>query len=154
MLGAEGDPWALLWGCLGGSLPECWACPMRACGWARWRGPREGRGGLDGREVAAFLLGGIRAQGGGALSGCSHRPPSQPLLCVEGLACYLPPAPRASHILHLLRGRTAASPGPSRSPELLGLKPFAGGRTRPISDSLASPLYDLPPPRPRSLHRP
>lgn len=45
MLGAEGDPWALLWGCLGSSLPECWECPMRACGWARWRGPRPGREG-------------------------------------------------------------------------------------------------------------
>ena len=113
-----------------------------------WLGQVEGPQAWTGGRRLPFSWGAVRAQGGGSLSGCSHRPPSQPLLCVEGLACYLPPAPRASHILHLLRGRRAASLGPSGSPELLGLKPFAGGRTRPIYNSLASPLYDLPPPPP------
>ena len=103
-----------------------------------WLGQVEGPQAWTGGRRLPFSWGAVRAQGGGSLSGCSHRPPSQPLLCVEGLACYLPPAPRASHILHLLRGRRAASLGPSGSPELLGLKPFAGGRTRPIYNSLAS----------------
>lgn len=161
-MGAEGDSWAPLWG---QSLRTCdltgAAGPGQGQGGRRGRDtPGRGQGGVSRKESATsrsgFLVlfpfpGGKARAGRGALSCCSHRPPSQRLICSGGLSAL---APRASHLLPLLRGRRTGrlgSPGPSGSPKLLGLKP--PGRRK---DEARLGPFGSPPaaPPPVSLHCP